>query len=335
MPEGAAPLEARLAQALTAHYGEPVQVSGLVRFHGGAARETYRFDAAHAGRSHGLVARLDPPASLIDTSRRVEYHVIGRAHAAGLPAPEPLLLDADGSRLGAPGFIMHEVAGGHAGALSEPQPYGPDASDAGRKLFAALGRLHALTPDATDRAILADHGAAARLAHWKGEILAHQIRAEPIAMAAIRWLEANLPPPSGPPAIVHGDFRSGNFLVDDANRLLVILDWELAHLGDPYDDLAWVLDPFWSHNNSDLAAGLLPRAEAIRVWEQASGRRFDPEIFRWWQLFAGVQGLAIWITSAELARSGKSFDPVNSFASIVAYRFHNLQVVKMLRDYMQ
>lgn len=334
MPEQPTPLATRLEQALSAHYRQPVAVSGLVRFHGGAARETYRFDATHGGRRHGLVARLDPPASLIDTSRRVEYHAIGRAHAAGLPVPEPLLLDADGTQLGAPGFIMHEVPGGHAGALGQALPYGSDSAAAGRQLFAALGRLHAIVPDAADRAILADHGAAARLAHWAGEIRAHQIRAEPIVMAAIRWLEANLPPPSGPPAIVHGDFRSGNFLVDDANQLLVILDWELAHLGDPYDDLAWVLDPFWSHGTPERAAGLLPRADAIRAWEAASGRHFDAELFRWWQMFAGVQGLAIWITSAEIARSGKSFDPVNSFASIVAYRFHNLQVASMLKAYL-
>ncbi len=326
-------LEPRL-EALLAHlWGGPVQVSGLFRFHGGAARETYRFDARHNGRTIGLVVRLDPPASLIATSRRVEFHAIRRAHAAGLPAPEAIFLDSDGSWLGAAGFLMHEVPGGHTGELSNPLPYGENASAGGQALFRALGRLHALVPDAEDLAVLPHQDAAGRLAHWKAEITAHRRHPEPIVMAGIRWLEAHMPPPSGPPAIIHGDFRTGNFLADADNRLLVVLDWEMAHIGDPYEDLAWVLDPFWSHGSTELAVAMLPRADAIREWEAASERKFDAELFRWWQLFAGVQGLAIWITSADIIASGQSADPVTSFASIIAYRTHNLQVAAMLKDY--
>lgn len=333
MPEARHPLEGQLEAALSAHWGEPVSVAALNRFHGGAARETYRFEATHDGRTEGLVVRRDPASSLIETSRSVEYHALGRAHAAGLPAPEPLLLDADGSRLGSPGFIMREVPGGRAAGALEPDPYGEARDETGRALFTALGQLHALTPTEADRAALPFQDAAGRLAHWKAEIAAHRLRPEPIAAAAIRWLEAHLPKPSGPPAIVHGDFRSGNFLVDADNRLLVVLDWEMAHIGDPYEDLAWVLDPLWSHGDSGRAAGTLKRAEAIACWEAGSGRRFDPGPFRWWQLFAGVQGLAIWITSAFEVAHQHTADPVMIFAGIYPYQLHNVQVSRMLQEF--
>lgn len=334
LPDAEAALSGHLQQLLSDIWQEPVRISGLSRFYGGAARETWRFDADHGEQTDALVVRLDPPASLIDTSRRIEFHTFQRAHAAGLPVPEAIYLDEDGTRLGAPGFIMREIKGGHIGDLNTSMPYGEDARATGEALFGALGQLHTLVPDKNDQAILPMHDAAGRLAHWKAEILKYQLRAEPIAMAAIRWLEANIPPPSGPLAIIHGDFRSGNFLVDDDNQLLAILDWELAHLGDPYEDLSWVLDPFWSHGTPDLAAALLPRADAISCWEQASGRSFDPEIFRWWQMFAGVQALAIWISSASVVVRGQSVDPVLSYAGIIAYRFHNLQVATMLQDYL-
>ena len=333
MPDARPPLEGQLEAALSAHWGEAVTVSGLNRFHGGAARETYRFDARRGERTEGLVVRRDPASSLIETSRSVEYHVLGRAHAAGLPAPEPLLLDEDGSRLGSPGFIMHEVPGGRAAGALEPDPYGAARDEAGRDLFTALGKLHALVPDDADRAALPFQDAAGRLAHWKAEIAAHRLHPEPIAAAAIRWLYANLPAPSGPPAIVHGDFRSGNFLVDGTNRLLVVLDWEMAHIGDPYEDLAWVMDPLWSHEDADRVAGTLPRAEAIACWETASSRRFDPALFRWWQMFAGLQGLAIWITSAFEVAHMRTVDPVMLFAGIYPYQFHNVQVSRMLKAF--
>lgn len=308
-------------------------MTALNRFHGGAARETYRFEAMRGGRTEGLVVRRDPASSLIETSRAVEYHVLGRAHAAGLPAPEPLLLDEDGSRLGSPGFIMREVPGGRAAGALEADPYGEARDETGRGLFTALGRLHALTPTEADRAALPFQDAAGRLAHWKAEIAAHRLRPEPIAAAAIRWLEANVPEPSGPPAIVHGDFRSGNFLVDADNRLLVVLDWEMAHIGDAYEDLAWVLDPLWSHGDPERAAGTLKREAAIACWEEASARRFNPALFRWWQMFAGVEGLAIWITSAFEVAHMRTVDPVMLFAGIYPYQFHNVQVARMLKEF--
>jgi aminoglycoside phosphotransferase (APT) family kinase protein len=246
--------------------------------------------------------------------------------------PEPLFLDAHGTDLGTPGFLMREVAGGRAASPFEPLPYGEAAAETGRALFTALGQLHALAPDTADRAALPAQDAAARLAHWKADIAAHRLRPEPIAEAACRWLEAHLPPASGPPALVHGDFRSGNFLVDSDNWLLALLDWEMAHIGDPMEDLAWALDPLWSHDAPDRAAGTCARADAIAAWETASGRRFDTEQWAWWRLFAGYQGLAIWIRSSFEVARGRTIDPAILFAGLYPYRFHNAQVARMLQE---
>jgi aminoglycoside phosphotransferase (APT) family kinase protein len=325
-------LEHRLATLLTRLNGTPTAVDSLTRFHGGAARETWRFRAATRQTQRWLVMRRDPASSLIDTSRAAEFHVLGRAHAAGLPVPQPLHLDADGRDLGAPGFLMTEISGGRAASPIEPAPYGDSAERTGADLFTALGRLHALRPDAADHAAIPVQDAAARLAHWKAEIAAHPLRPEPIAAAACRWLEARLPSPSGPPALVHGDFRSGNFLVDGENRLLAILDWEMAHVGDPMEDLAWAMDPLWGHFLPDRVAGTCRRSSAIAHWEAASGRRFDEQGWHWWRLFAGFQGLAIWITSSFEVAHGKTADPSMVFAGTYPYRYHNWMVAQLLQE---
>lgn len=331
LPEAPHELVGLLQAALSAEWGRPVRVDGLSRFHGGAARETWRFTAHDKHGSSGLVARRDPGSSLITTSRAAEYHVLKRAHAAGLPVPEPLFLDPTGARLGTPGFVMREVPRGRATSVFEIDPYGATRADTGRDIFIAIGRLHALIPGGADMAALPSMPAAARLAHWKSELEAHALRPEPVALAAIRWLEAHLPPPSGPLAIVHGDFRSGNFLVDGNNRLLALLDWEMAHLGDPMEDLAWAMDPMWGHDTPDLVAATLPTEAAIETWEAASGRRFDMAAWPWWRLFAAVQGLAIWVSSAFEVAQHRTVDPVMTFAGIYPYRFHNAQAARMLK----
>ena len=174
------------------------------------------------------------------------------------------------------------------------------------------------------------HDAAGRLAHWAAEIERHAIRPEPVAAAARRWLEAHLPAASGPPAIVHGDFRSGNFLVGEGGRLLAILDWEMVHVGDPMEDLAWAADPLWSHGSENLAGAMLPHGAMIRAWEARSGRRFDAQSWQWWRLFAGFAGLAIWISSAHEVARMRAIDPVLAFAGFYPYRFHNAQVAQLL-----
>jgi aminoglycoside phosphotransferase (APT) family kinase protein len=325
-------LENHLSALLTQLDGTPVTVDALSRFHGGAARETWRFRATSPQGQRWLVMRRDPASSLIDTSREAEFHILGRAHAAGLCVPKPLHLDREGTDLGAPGFLMAEIPGGRAASPFEPDSYGTAAAETGKALFTTLGRLHALVPNATDRAALPHQDAAGRVAHWKSEIVAHALRPEPIADAACRWLEAHIPPPSGPEALVHGDFRSGNFLVDDANRLLAILDWEMAHVGDPMEDFAWAMDPLWGHGMEGVVAGTCTREAAIAAWEAASGRSFDANSWAWWRLFAGFQGLAIWITSSFEVAHGRTADPSMIFAGIYPYRFHNRMVARLLQE---
>ena len=115
-----------------------------------------------------------------------------------------------------------------------------------------------------------------------------------------------LPPPGARLALVHGDYRTGNFLYAPDCTIRGVLDWEMAHIGDPLEDLAWSLDPLWAWPERHLAGGLLPRETAIRHWESSSGMRVDRDAFRWWQVFASLKGLAIWISSTEDFMNGET-----------------------------
>ena len=84
----------------------------------------------------------------------------------------------------------------------------------------------------------------------------------------------------------------------------------MSHLGDPLEDLAWSLDPLWSWPDKHLAGKLLPRLDAIRIFETASGMKVDLDVFRWWEVFASLKAVGIWISSTEDFHNGKSKEPI-------------------------
>jgi aminoglycoside phosphotransferase (APT) family kinase protein len=110
--------------------------------------------------------------------------------------------------------------------------------------------------------------------------------------------------------VVHGDYRSGNFLFDNDGDVRAILDWEMCHLGDPLEDLAWAFDPLWAAGDTQRPAQLVDRAAAIDLWKRSSGLQVDPAAFEWWQIFAHLKGLAIWISSSKEYATGGNSDPL-------------------------
>ncbi|MFC3711313.1 phosphotransferase family protein [Sphingoaurantiacus capsulatus] len=328
-------IEALLEKCLSIRWGQPVSVSGLKRFHGGAARETYRFDATSGGTTRGLVLRRDPASSLIETDRRTEFAALAAVHGSEVPVPEPLFVDESGAELGAPGFIMSEVADVKPGGILTPDAYAPHGAWVGEQMFTILGHIHAADPAAfvTGTPPPAPEDCwRQRLDHWAAAVTADALGPEPIFWAGVRWLERNPPPTPSRLAIVHGDYRSGNFLVDDNGRIGAIVDWEMAHIGDPLEDLAWAMDPLWSHGSPGRPAGTVDEATAIAHWRRTSGLTVDPTAFAWWRVYAQVMGLAIWISSAREVASGRSIDPIMVFSSLYTYRFHNRTLAATLRS---
>jgi aminoglycoside phosphotransferase (APT) family kinase protein len=319
---------ARLEAYLTRERGAQVTVVSNSRLHGGASRQTFTLDVTVAGVAEALILRRDPPDSLIDTERAVEFAAYRSFFGTSLPVPEALHLCENPAVLGAPFFVMRKIPVGAAASPFQIAPYAPHESELGRQFFTYLGAIAAADADASPLAKVVDRPTpddAWRVAldHWQAAAEADALEPQPILSAAIRRLRAHPPPPAQKIAIVHGDYRSGNFLHDGAGRITAILDWEMAHLGDPLEDLAWALDPLWSHFQPDSGAGLIGRAQAIALWEKASGCLFDAAAFRWWSLFASVKGMAIWLSSARAYAAGQNPDPVLAFSGWYCARRHD------------
>ncbi len=301
-----------------------VAVSGMERISGGASRETYRFRLSYrrdgANHERRLILRRDPPASLIDTERRIEFAAYAAFHGSAVPVPKMLWLEEDNAALGHPFFIAEEITGCQtAPAMLFSGAYDEVLGALAQRKWTILGEIARADPAALDLTSLM--GAPAledcwrrELDHWEHVFDAQEAEPQPIARAAIRWLRANPPPPAQKLSVVHGDYRTGNFLYDPAGEIHGVLDWEMAHLGDPLEDLAWGFNPVWEFGRS-LAGGLIPHAEAIAIWEGASGLKADPAALHWWILFNCVKGQGIWVGSAHAFAGGDNSDPILAYAA--------------------
>ncbi len=327
-------LSDQLGTYLERLWSRPVRVEELSRIPGGASRETYRFDAVFEdGERRGLILRRDPVGSLIDTDRATEFLAYQSFHGL-VPVPEPVALETDPGPLERPFFIMGRVDGGAAASPIGPDPYGVHAEAIGRELFTILGRIAHADPAGLPiaRAFDTPHLDACwrrELDEWETVLLRDERHPQPIARAALRRLRRNPPPPAQKLSVVHGDYRSGNFLHAEG-KVLAILDWEMAHLGDPLEDLAWCLDPLWSHSDGSRAAGTLPVADAIAIWERESGLHADPNGLQWWGLFNSVKGQAIWTTSGKEFVAGGGRDIVLGFAGSYTARRHDEIIAEQL-----
>jgi aminoglycoside phosphotransferase (APT) family kinase protein len=304
---------------------EEVLVDDLERIFGGASRETYRFVLSYreggAERRRRLILRRDPTGSLIDTQRAVEFAAYRAFYGSDVPVPEPLWLEEEPQWLDQPFFVMAELSGFE----SSPQvivmpPFAERAEDLARAKWSILGRIAAADPIALGLGRVMDVVEPTQcwrreLDYWEGRIDADEREPQPIIRAAIRWLRREPPPPPARVTTVHGDYRTGNFLCDAGGTIHAILDWEMVHLGDPLEDLAWSLNPIWRWARDDRAGGLAPRAQAIALWEAASGLEVDDAALRWWEVFSAVKGQAIWISGAREFDEGSNHDPILAVSS--------------------
>lgn len=338
-----AALAERFSDYLETHMPEvqTADVESIERIHGGASRETFRVrvhlrkDAAMPGETRGLILRRDPTGSLIDTEREVEFNAYRAFHGTSVPVPEALFLETDPKWLDRPFFVMSEIEAGTAASPFAADPYGGLAGVVGEQFWTHLGAIAAADPRANGLAESMEMPAPEtcwerELAYWEGVIDADELEPHPIARAAIRKLRRHPPPPAQKVGVVHGDYRTGNFLYDETGRITAILDWEMCHLGDPLEDLAWALDPLWAAAGPELPGSLIPRDEAIALWEKASGLKADPQALSWWQLFSHVKGLGIWISSSHEYATGSNKDPVLAFSGLYCTARHNAIVAERL-----
>jgi aminoglycoside phosphotransferase (APT) family kinase protein len=275
-----------LAAAMTRHRGVPVAVHALHRLSGGASRETWSFDAEIGGETYGLVLRRDPAGHAGRLERGTEYALLEAARSGGVAVPKVWFLLEPDDGLGA-GFVMSRVEGETIARkiLRDPEFEGARPRLA-RQCGELAARIHAL--DRGRLPPLAVQGAGEQVEDYRG-VLDSLGEPHPAFELGLRWLADHALPAPMAPALVHGDFRNGNFVVG-ADGIRAVLDWELAHLGDPVEDLGWLCVKSWRFGRSDRKVGGFGDVEELLAgYRDAGGVDVDPGRLRYWEAFGTLK----------------------------------------------
>ncbi len=125
---------------------------------------------------------------------------------------------------------------------------------------------------------------------------------QPMLELVRRWLIDHRPAPVEP-VVVHGDFRLGNLIVGD-DGLRAVIDWELAHLGDPMEDLGWLCVKAWRFGQRPPVAGLGEYDELFAAYAAARGVAVDADIVRWWEVLGTWKWAIMCVLQASVHLSG-------------------------------
>jgi len=330
VPRAVSDLAARLERFLAGRLPDArgVRVLDLEVQTEGFSQETFSFTAEAEGgggrRRSAWVVKREPVAGLLEPyDLEPEFRVLHALSDDPLPSPRTPWFERDRAVLERPFYVMERLAGEVPIPAPGPRGEGPfdeaERAALAPQVMAALAALHAVDWRARGLAFLGEPprcpgglvrgAAAAEVERWAARIERSGIAPAPVVAEALVWLRRQAPP-AGDLVLLHGDYRLGNWLVaraGAATRLTGILDWEMVHLGDPVEDLAWCASHLW-RAQTPRAACLAPPAELAALYERASGRAVDPERLRYYEVLAIVKMIAIMMTGVRAFREGRTAD---------------------------
>lgn len=287
-------------------FGEGSQLEELVRLSGGANMESW---ALRYG-DRAMVLRRLPGGSreamggddnLGAISLAAQADLIEAAGAGGVTVPTVLARLEPRHGLGE-GFVMSRVEGETLPHRILGQPgFAAAEAQLTQQCARELARIHALDPASLPDEL--QYLPPLELVRAQAEKYRETGALLPVFDFTLGWLRQNAPPATAP-AVLHGDFRMGNLMID-ASGLTAVLDWELAHLGDPARDLAYLCAPSWRFGHYDKPVGGFDRIDALlQAYREHSGRDIEPARLRYWLVFSTLWWGVVCLTMGELWRSG-------------------------------
>ena len=266
----------------------------------GNAQEVWFVDtcARGGGGRQFVLRRSAGGGALEDSELGLEFAVLAALADRGVPVPRVYFSELDPSSLGRPYFVMDRVGGtpvGHISPRERPR--------VARELGAWLARLHELEPAELVPQLPRPDGTAAatrgELARWERVYLRRRPGPVPLLGALLGWLDVHVPADDSPPRLLWGDAGPHNILVDGPH-ITGLLDWELAHVGDPLEDLGaatWACLP-----------GTLDPADVVAGYEHEAGP-VDRERLRYFEALACATRSVMVVAGVDAFLKGEAGPP--------------------------
>lgn len=297
--------DSRLQAVLRRVYGEQTELTSANRLSGGASQETWLLTVKSQSAPDTLILRRAPEGmgSAVD-SRAIglpnEAKLIRKAKEAGVAVPDVVHVLAPDEGVGE-GFIMSRVEGETiARRILRDEEYATARKKLPPQCGRALAGIHGI--DGSDVPRIRESTGLAQVEQYE-ETYQEIGVCRPIFDLAMVWLKENAPKPLKP-TLVHGDFRLGNIMVDEAG-LAAVLDWELAHYGDPREDIGWMCTNSWRFGQSQNRLGGFGDVEPLlEAYAEAGGPEFTARDIDWWDMLGSMKWGIMCMGMYETFRSG-------------------------------
>lgn len=275
-------------------------VVNLRRLSGGASQETWAFETDTGAP---MILRRKPPSATGSGAAvplATEAALIRAAAAQGAIVPKVLAESAPGSDIGE-AYVMARLEGETLGKrIARDPPFEAIRPGLAAQCGKALAAIHAVPTEGLPPLVTSS----ALTELEKYEAVYRGSGAErPIFEAAIRFLRDRAPALETP-VLVHGDFRNGNIMVHPEQGLVGVLDWELAHLGDPAEDMGWICTRSWRFGGTRPVGGFGDYADLLDAYHAAGGREISLERVLYWEMLGSLKWGCMCLTMYMAYASG-------------------------------
>jgi len=299
----------QLAHVIRDSIGSDAVLTATQRLSGGASQELWALDVQTAAGPTRLILRRNPGGSIkreTAAGMETEARLMQLAQATGTPVPPIVHVLRPQDELGS-GFLMQFIPGETlARRLLRDAEYAEARKVLPGQIGAAAARIHQIDPAAAGdlRRATIDTALDGAYALYR----ANGVR-RPVVEWAFRWLRENRPAHDAPARVVHGDMRTGN-IIAGPEGLRAVLDWEVVHLGDPMEDLAWICVTSWRFGEIDRpAGGFGPREALFAGYESVSGTAVDADRVRFWEVLGTLRwGLSCAMMAVEFQNGDRSVE---------------------------
>jgi aminoglycoside phosphotransferase (APT) family kinase protein len=310
-------LDASISQFIASEIGRPADARIGKRYAGGFSWRTYDLEVV-IGRTGdqveerlNLILRIGHAQGLLSPySTRPEAWVFEALAGSRVPVPRLLWHTDDASILGSPFLVMEKALGAEISPFARAEPDAGALFPLGEHFVDVLAALHNQPWQGTPAAMLeprvrVDDAALIQVDKWSSMIDESGLGRRPILHRARSWLKSSAPK-APRVCIVHGDYRAGNFLYSNG-RITAVLDWEMVHLGDPHEDIAWAGLRFLS-GRSALVSGIISRDKFRHRYEHATGTMICDRSVGWYELLALYKICAMNLRAASRVEAGTAPD---------------------------
>lgn len=273
----------------------------VVRLSGGASQETWSLIAIRAdGPERMILRRMPAGAPIVEKiNLETEAALMQAAERAGVPSPHVHYVIAPEDDFGR-GFFMSHVEGEALGRkIVRDEQFATIRPQLARRAGEILAAIHAIDPGKLPELprVTTEHDVATLFDNYR-----RWSEPRPVFELAFRWAKERMPRADATPRLVHGDFRNGNMLVRP-DGVSAVLDWELAHIGDPMRDLGWICTAAWRYSVIDKpVGGFGAREDLMAGYEAAGGGRVDPQVLKFWELLGSLRWGVMCIGMGHRAR---------------------------------